>query len=157
MAKEENKQHWKPGDVFIVEQRDGVCSVGQVLDIMMKNVVSCAFFDVRVSCTAVAGPFELGSDRLIAALSVSREQLDFAKWIIVDAQNILLDRSAWPNENCRDQEWVGSIVYDAAIAEELLDAYNGLVPWDDWHDPEYLDKLLADPDRKPKHIFYRKR
>lgn len=157
MTKRKKTQPWQPGDVFTVQQRDGVCTVGQILDHMMKNVVSCAFYDIRVPCADDAGPFDLNDDRLIAALSVSREQLDFGVWRVLGHQVVALDKSVWPNEVCRDQLWVGAVVYDASIAEELLDAYNGLVPWDDWHDPEYLDKLLAEPDRKPKHVIYKKR
>ncbi len=157
MAKRRTTQRWHPGDVFAVKQQDGVCTVGQILELMMRNVVSCAFYDIRIACTDAAVPFHLTDDVLIAALSVSREQLDYGKWKVIGHQTIALDSLVWPNEVCRDQLWVGAVVYDATIAEELLDAYNGLVPWDDWHDPEYLDKLLAAPERKPKHVLYKKR
>ena len=150
-------QGWQVGDVFIVQQRDGICTIGQILDHMMTNVLSCAFYDIRVPCADVSGTFVLDEGRLIAALSVTREQLDCGKWRVVGHQPISLNRGVWPNERCREQLWVGAVVYDAAIAEDLLDAYNGLIPWDDWHDPEYLDKLLAAPDRKPKHVVYKKR
>ena len=149
------KQLWKPGDVFLVTQKDGVCSVGQVLSRMMENVVSCAFYDIRVPCNGAQGPFDLDDDRAIASLSVTKEQLDFGAWRVVGNQAIALGPEAWPNEQCRAQRWVGAKIYDAAIAEELLNAYNGLVPWDDWKDPEYLDKLLVNPDRKPKHLLYK--
>jgi hypothetical protein len=48
-------------------------------------------------------------------------------------------------------------MYDAGIAEKLLDAYNALVPWDYWHDPAYFDKLLASPERKPMNVLYKKK
>ena len=35
----------------------------------------------------------------------------------------------------------------SAIIDDLL-SYFSLAPWDDWHDPEYLDKLLISPDKK---------
>jgi hypothetical protein len=150
-------QPWKPGDVFAVVQRDGVCSVGQVLTEMMKNVVSCAFYDVRVPCENSKPPYDLRIGRLIAVLSLSRERLDFGQWKVLGHQDIALPRELWPNEEFRDDLWVGSKVHDASIAEELLDAFNGLVAWDDWHDPEYLDKLLAHPDQKPRHLIYKKK
>ena len=155
MAK--NLQTWQPGDLFIIQQRDGICSVGQILDHMMKNVVSCAFYDIRVPHAEERGAYELRDDHLIAALSVTQEQLDAGVWKVIGHQDIALDRSAWPNEDCRSHLWVGASIQDASIAEELLDAYNSLVPWDDWHDPAYLDTLLVAPDRKPKHVVYKKR
>jgi hypothetical protein len=151
------KQRWRPGDIFFVPQRDGVCSVGQVLDVMMTNVASCAFYDIRTPCDTPVGSFDLDDDLAIAALSVTKEQLDFGAWRVVGWQPVSLPRHAWPNENTRAQSWVGSIVYDAAIAEDLLNAYNGLTAWDDWKDPRYLDNLLVNPGRKPKHLIYKKR
>lgn len=156
MANTKKVQPWTPGDVFLVEQRDGVCSVGQVIDQIMKNVVSCAFYDIRLPCDADRPPDQLILSQLIAVLSVSREQLDFGKWRVVGSNRVGLDRQLWPNEAFRQDHWIGAKIYDASIAEELLDAYNGLVAWDDWHDPEYLDKLLVSPDRKPKNLLYKK-
>ena len=123
---------------------------------MMKNVASCAFYDIRVPCDANRAPDDLLVSRLIAVLSVTREQLDFGKWRVVGSNRVALDRQLWPNEEFRQDLWVGAKIYDASIAEEFLDAYNGLVPWDDWHDPQYLDKLLVSPDKKPKHLLYKK-
>jgi hypothetical protein len=151
------KQKWKEGDVFLVPQRDGVCTVGQVLDVMMKNVASVALYDVRIPCGDGAGRFDLKEESLIASLSVTRHLLDEGKWRVVGHQPISLDRAVWPNENTRDRLWVGSVTYDAEIAEELLDAYNGLAAWDDWADPTFLDTLLAALDRKPKHVYYKKK
>lgn len=127
------------------------------MTLMMKNVVSCALYDVRVPCDEAMVPIELPIRRLIAVLSVSREQLDFGNWKVVGHQPVAADPELWPNEEYRGEGWVGAKVYDATIAEELLDAYNGLLPWDDWHDPEYLDRLLVSRDRKPKHLMYKKR
>jgi hypothetical protein len=157
MTKAKKTQSWAPGTLFAIPQRDGVCSIGQVIDIVMTNVVSCAFFDLRLPCNTTIGQVELSISKLIAVLSVTREKLDFGGWTVVGHQDVNIDRALWPNEEFRGQQWVGAKVYDASIAEELLDAYNGLVAWDDWHDPEYLDKLLASPDRKPKHLLYKKR
>ena len=156
MPKSKPTQQWEPGDIFTVRQRDGICSLGQVIESLMVNIVSCAFYDIRVPCSQARGPFKLAPNSLIALLSVTREQLDFGKWKVVakDAVNIAAD--LWPNEEFRKNQWVGVKIYDASIAEELLDAYNGLVPWDDWHDPAYLDKLLVSPERKPKHILRKK-
>lgn len=157
MPKAQQKQSWQAGDIFAVQQRDGVCSLGCVIDLMMKNVVSCAFYDIRAKCEDKIEAGHLDAARLIALLSVTREQLDFGAWKIVGHLDEPLDKELWPNEEYREARWIGAKIYDAAIAEDLLNAYNGLAAWDDWHDPEYLDKLLVAPDRKPKHVIYKKR
>jgi hypothetical protein len=38
---------------------------------------------------------------------------------------------------------------------EFAEAFRGLIPWDDWADPNYLDKLLISPDLKPKKLRYK--
>jgi hypothetical protein len=152
-----SKRKFAQGDVFLVEQRDEVCSVGQVLEAVMANAVSCAFYDLRVPrhyADAIAG---LSDDRLISALTVTSGRLTSGAWRIVDRQAILLDRRAWPNASCREQNWIGAVIFDAEVAEDLLNAYNGLAPWDDWHDPAFLDQLLAHPGRRPPHIFFKRR
>jgi hypothetical protein len=156
MRKSKPKQAWRPGDVFTIHQRDGICSIGQVIEPIMTNVVSCAFYDIRVSCNEATGPFDLSLRHLVTLLSVSREQLDFGQWKVVAHEPVAVDAELWPNEEFRGNRWVGAKIYDASIAEEMLDAYNGLVPWDDWNDPEYLDKLLVSADRKPKHVLRKK-
>jgi len=157
MRKRKKRQAWGAGDVFVVEQRDGLCSLGQVIELLMPNVASCAFYDIRVKCDTSAGPFGLPMKHLIATLSVTREQLDFGKWKVVGHEPVTLDRELWPNDKFRTNGWIGAKMYDASIAEELLDAYNALVPWDDWGDPAFLDKLLASPERKPMHVLYKKK
>ncbi len=150
------RQAWKPGDVFVVPQSDGVGTIGQVLDHMMTSVVSCAFYDIRVPLAGSSGPFDLTDDLVISGLSVTTEMLDDGEWPVVGWQPVALEQKHWPNENTRDQQWIGSEAYDASVAEELLEAYNGLTAWDNWKDPNFLDTLLANPDRKPKHLIFKK-
>ena len=111
-------------------QLDGIGTVGQVLDLMMPNVVSCAFHSLRVPLAGAHGPFPLSDDTTVAAISVTREQLDFGEWTIIGSQPVALAQKDWPNENCRSQRWIGAQMYDAAVAEDLLNALNGLLPWD---------------------------
>ncbi|GAC1656174.1 MAG: hypothetical protein NVS4B3_21660 [Gemmatimonadaceae bacterium] len=149
------RQTWTAGDIFTVRQRDGVCSIGQVLVARsLSSFVSCAFYDIRVPRHDAEGPYALTAERLIATLCVTRELLERGMWRVVWHQPIALPTDLWPNEEFRAAGWVGARMYGAGIAATLLDAYNGLVPWDDWHEPGYLDKLLADPETKPKHLIY---
>ena len=152
MGKRRKRQEWLIGDVFVVRQLDEMCSLGQVLTLMMPNVVSCAFFDIRLSCDEANGAIELSLQQLNAVMSVTRERLDFGEWTIVGHQHVTLDRELWPNEEFRQNRWIGAKISDAGIAVSFLNAFYGLVPWDAWKDPQYFDKLLAFPGRRPKNV-----
>jgi hypothetical protein len=42
---------------------------------------------------------------------------------------------------------------NAALAEDFLNAFYALIPWDNYYIPEYLDKYLIDISKKPKNII----
>ncbi len=144
-------QLWNAGDIFSVQQKDGQFSVGQVLDLMIKNVVSCAFFDIRFSGEPPS--LTLVSEKLISCASVTRDALDKGDWKVIGRQNIIVGRAMWPNERFRAKKWVGAKIYDSIILDSFLNAFYGLDTWDKWHDPNYLDRLLISPDKKPKNII----
>jgi hypothetical protein len=148
------QQRWDVGDVFLVRQRDGQWSAGQILDRMMPNVISCAFYDVRVA-EPEALPLPLSTAGLIAVTSVTRDGLDSGAWRVVGHAPIGVERRLWPNEQFRNVGWIGAKIYDAGIIEEFLEAFHGLVPWDNWKDPDYLDRLLISPDKKPANLVYK--
>jgi len=147
------KQCWSVGDIFSIQGRNGNWSIGQILDRMLPNVVTCAFYALWYSGNTHPEKIELVPDHLISCVSVSCEQLDYGKWKVIGHQQPAVGRDDWPNEKLRDSGWVGAKIYDAGIIEEFLDAFYGLVPWDDWHDPNYLDQLLVSPEKKPKLCF----
>ncbi len=148
------RQQWNVGDVFLVRQGDDQWSAGQILDQMMPNVVSCAFYDVRVAQPeAVLLPLVPGA--LIAVASVTRDGLDSGTWKVVGNAPIGVERRLWPNEQFRNAGWIGAKIYDAGIVEEFFEAFHGLVPWDNWKDPNYLDRLLISPEKKPANLVYK--
>jgi hypothetical protein len=148
------QQRWDVGDVFLVRQRDGQWSAGQILDRMMPNVISCAFYDMRVA-KPDALPLPLSIAGLIAVASVTRDGLDSGEWRVVGHAPIGVERRLWPNEPFRNIGWIGAKIFDAGIFEEFLEAFHGLVPWDNWKDPDYLDRLLISPDKKPANLVYK--
>jgi hypothetical protein len=54
-----------------------------------------------------------------------------------------------PYERLRAQGFVGAKVRGSAVVEEFVNAFYGLMPWDDWYVPDYLDDFLVSPDKKP--------
>jgi len=151
MAKK--KINWQNGDVFFVKLKDGTYTTGQILDLQMKNVVRCAFFDERIINQQEAN-VSCNVKNLISILATTREQLDFGIWKILGNKKIEILIDEYPNEQFRNNDWIGAKVYDAAVVEEFLDAFYALIPWDDWADPNYLDKLLLDKTKKPNKLIF---
>lgn len=149
-----HKQVWKPGDCFFVPLLDGSFLVGQVLSVepFVLNSVACALFDQRADGKALPKP-ELG--RLISTLFTTRDLLDSGDWKIFATFPVGVPREHRPFEELRELGFVGAKVIGSGIVNEFANAYCGLAPWDDWADPNYLDRLLLRPELKPRDLWYK--
>lgn len=155
--KKNRRQQWKVGDIFTVPQLDGNKSIGQVLDIPLPNIVSCAFFDIRVSGDQPVRDFAFAEEdhgKIVAAIWTTPDLLHLGKWVVIGHQQPQLPREAFPNEELRGSRWVGAKTYGSGNVEKFLDAFYSLRAWDDWHDPTYLDGLLISPEKKPENLIY---
>lgn len=149
------RQSWKDGAYFLVPQKDGRSSVGQVLDRMMPNVVRCALYSERIENGAA---FEgcrsrIHEETLIALLATTRDLLDEGRWEVVGAGTATIDMRRRPHEALREKGWIGARVVGSGIVEDFLNAFFCLEPWDAWKDPNYLDSLLVSPEKKPKRLI----
>jgi len=149
------KQEWNIGDLFFVKLTDGTYAMGQVLDTSIPNTASCAFFDHRQKTAIPTNCVEVTEDNVIATATVIASHLDRGAWSVFTRCKPVLAREKWPNEATRRGGWVGSMVYSGAILEDFFNAYYCLVPWDQFHDPQYLDRLLISPSKKPKDLMYK--
>jgi hypothetical protein len=151
------KQTWHAGDVFFVPLKDGTWGVGQVIDLMMPNVIRCLFFDLRFQ--EVPDSIDRGdlTGHETSCVAVTREQIDYGVWKVGQNLSIKIPNSWLPNEQFRQKAWVGAVMYDAALAEDFLNSFFGLLPWDDWHDPNFLDEFLLSPEKKPKKLLLKNR
>jgi len=159
MAKRK-RQKWDIGDIFIVPQLDGKWSIGQtlVLSDPVFHAVTCGFWDIRCSSDSCTDQFNLPFDKLIACLSVTDEALHNGDWkVIAKQQPLMVEKRYWANEQFRESKWVGSKVYNTPIIDSFLNAFYGLEPWDDYHEPAFLDSLLISPDKKPRNIVLKKK
>ena len=145
---------WPFGAIFAVPLPDGSYALGQVIAPMMTNVVYCALTDYR-SPELPASPPPLTADNVISRVALTREQLDFGAWPIVGIANPLVTKPEFANERFARSGYVGARLHDAALAADFLAAFHALVPWDDWHDPKYLDTWLIGPHRKPKVLRFK--
>lgn len=153
--KANHRQQWSIGDLFAIRLLDGTYSIGQVLDVPMPNVASCAFFDQLIDMPKLPEPIHIAVDNIIGTASVVPAHLDRSVWKVFARAPVVLAPNQWPNEKTRNNSWVGAKVHSGAIVEDFLNAYRGLLPWDDYHDPEYLDKLLFSPSKKPTQLVYK--
>lgn len=149
------KQSWGAGDVFVVEMGDGRCAVGQIVgrEAGVLNSVSVAFFDQRCERPEDAPHLPLTLDRVISVVFSTRDLLDSWTWRVVGNRPVVVPQHLLPYEATRASGWVGAKVIGSGNLRKFLDAYFGLRAWDDWHDPEYLDRFLLSPDKKPKTVI----
>lgn len=144
----------KIGDVFAVQLSNGNFSIGQILDFRWKNCVRCALFDEVLSNIQLKNVNELcKNEDLISLIECTIEQLYYDVWKIVGNKQILIPQEKYPNEQYKNNKWIGSKTYDAALIEDFLNAYNALQPWDDWADPNYFDKFLVIMSKKPDNLI----
>jgi len=150
------KKEWTEGALFLVPQADNGHSLGQVVSIEKQalNSVICAFYDQR-------NPDSVGSwaapdpNKMIAILFTTPDLLNNGTWRVVDRLISLgLDRMG-NYVKLKAANFVGAEITGSGNVMEFLNAFYGLLPWDDWHDPKYLDTLLVSPEMKPKDLKFK--
>lgn len=155
MAKK--RQVWGIGDVFLVRLADGTNAVAQIVEADVLNCASCAFFDLRISNEhEIVNLVSLPTERIFSILFVTKDELDQGTWSVVKKVSIAIPQASLPYEYLRSKGFVGAKIIGSGIIDRFLNAYYGLEAWDDWHDPNYLDKLLISPTKRPRHLLLKK-
>ncbi len=148
------KVTWEFGAVFAVPLPDGTFGIGQTIAAMMTNVVYCAFTRQRVSGIGGGVPGLLSTD-VVSRVPVTREQLDYAAWPILGVAPLCCAKSDFAAEAFANRGYVGATLYDAALAEDFLAAFHALAAWDDWHEPDCLDRWLVSARAKPETLRWK--
>ena len=147
------KQSAAVGDVFVVPLEDGTFGVGQVLEIapsVLKNCFSCAFFEIRLSSEpGKLSSLDLTERSALAYQFVTLDLFDSGIWKRVGNVAPRIPDDVLPHRGGKDIGWVGTKVIGSGIIRMLLNAYFGLRPWSEMHDPTYYDKLLIAGRRGP--------
>ena len=133
---------WIPGLVFALPLADESWGVGQTADLMWPNVGYCALFSARIQ-TLDEGLPDLSRKSLVALLAVTRHGLALGYWPVLSTSAALFSKADFPNERLAATGYVGATMYDYGVADDLLSAYHGLIPWNTWKDEDFLDTLLA--------------
>jgi hypothetical protein len=74
----------------------------------------------------------------------------------VGSRPVSVPKESLPYEALREKNFVGASVRGSGIVNKFLNAFYSLHAWDDWHDPNYLDKLLISPTMKPSSLIYKR-
>ena len=149
------KRHWKAGDLFLVPQSDGGHTLAQVIthELQAMNSAMCAFTLRRVEPGEAVAP--ISSDEVVALQFVTIEALDGGDWPIAGSSRPVVDTADLDIEAQRKRHFAGTKIFGSGVIASLLNACFGLEPWDDWDDPEQLDKLLLDRRHKPALVVYK--
>jgi hypothetical protein len=147
-------QKWQAGDNFAVPLADGTYGQGQVLsyEAQAMNSAICAFSSARYANIPVDLDF-VYDQNLIAVLFVTRDLLDSGRWQVVNSRPMILLEKYIDIRSLRKKGFVGATIHGSHIAETFLNAYHKLSPWNQYLDPEYFDKLLVAPNRKPRGVL----
>lgn len=154
------KQKWQVGDYFGIPIEDDFLAVGQILGKYDWIGVACLITKMKFSSKNLPLYEDIKIDKndVIAAMFITEESLDKGFWPIIQQgivnKNIL--KQYFPNIDLIEQgNIIGINTEGSAIIDDFIKAYFSLASWDDWHDPEYLDKLLISPDQKPENLIYK--
>lgn len=150
------KQNWSAGDCFAIPLRDGRFMLGQVLRDEREGLpkVSCALFNTILDSTSSRAEPKL--EHAIAILFTTADLLDRGYWKVVQTTSVVVPQSLFPFESLRKVGFVGAKTYGSGNVNHFANAFLALDPWDDSADPEYLDKLLLSPDKKPSTLLFKK-
>ena len=148
------RKTWDVGNLFAIPLTDGGYSLGQVLgrEGQVLNSITCAFYKTRLSASdlrsvqAVPDP-----DDLIAVQFITKDLLTRRVWKVLGNFPVTLPRAVLPHEDKREQGWIGAKVIGSGIMVHFLNAWFGLEPWDQMHDPNYFDQLLLRPGLRPQN------
>ena len=145
------RQPWRTGSVFLLPLADGSSCVGQVLsrEPDALNSVEIALFDIQATWEDPVDLPELDGDRVFSRLLVTKDLLNSGRWKVVASREVpaaLFDGSI---DALRSRGFVGAKILGSGIVEEFANAFYGLMPWDDWYIPNFLDDFLISIDKKP--------
>lgn len=143
------------GTLFVIGLLDGSQCVGQVIsrEKAALNSILCAF--TLRDPSSLETSTQLAFDDIVSVQLTSDEYLADGRWKLLGQRPLPTFECVFDIQGAREDGFIGSKVIGCAIIESLLNACRCLEPWDDWHDPQYLDGLLVSPDRKPDLVLYK--
>jgi hypothetical protein len=147
------KQLWGAGNYFSIELEPNKYGIGQVISAEKScmNSVLCAFFADTIETLEMPS----ADLSLISIQLTTRDLLDNHSWIVFSKGDPLDVVDLFPIDKLRENDYIGAKIIGSANMAELLMAYNCLTPWNDFHQPDYLDKLLVNGVNRPAAALFK--
>lgn len=145
------------GDIFLVPTCAGDFVPGQVIALEKRGMlcISCGLFDQRVSGADEAKHLSLDEKKCFSTLLATPSSLNDG-WSIIKNERLIIHKRLFPFEKeLSKKRGIGSKIYDPGIIEAFVDAFYGLKPWDMYFRPDYFDKMLISPAKKPSNLIYK--
>ncbi len=149
------RRGWHDGDLFLVPLSDGYFTVAQVLshEFLAMDSAICAFSLRRMEQFGAAAP--IARDEVISVQYVTVELLDSGEWPVAGHAAPVIPAGELELDGKRARHFAGTQICGSGVISSFLNACFGLEMWDDWVDPEMLDKLLLTPQHKPALVVYK--
>ncbi|MCG8487367.1 MAG: Imm26 family immunity protein [Candidatus Thiodiazotropha sp.] len=149
------RQKLHVGDLFLVPLLDGTYTIGQIVSIEKEalNSVVCVFTATKVDGNS--NDVTIDINNIISVQFTTPDLLKSGDWPIVGNEMPVSVNNYINLDGLRMSGFIGVTVTGSGNIIELMNAYYGLSPWNDFHDPNYLDSLLVSPDKKPKNVVYK--
>lgn len=151
---------WKtPGALFTIPLNDGTFGLGQVIQPApgALNSVFVCIFSYRLTEVTPATLPAVTRSHLLASHFTTPDLFKNRKWRVLQTAPHLLTNNELQELNAvNSRGFVGVKVIGSGILTSLLRAWHGLEPWDRWHDPNYLDKLLHPGQKRPANAVLSK-
>ena len=156
------RQQWNIGDYFLIPLLNEKYSIGQIVGFTEDgmSMILAVFFGVKVNDEAEALNIvaSLGKDNVVGRCPLTLEGFDWYKPNTEGYYKIFAHGTSLPLELFFDMKrikksTVGMRIYGTGNVQYFMNAYYALIPWDESRQADYLDKILASPDKKPKHLI----
>lgn len=153
------KQQWQVGDYFGIPTENGNFAIGQIMGDYLSMGMGLACIMSRQTTNSKIEKINLEEKDIISAIFVLDGALIRGEWPILAhgiADKQLLKKYLPQTDSIEKGNAIGFDVHTSGILDEFVKAYFGLMPWNDWYDPEFLDKeILISPDKKPDNVIYK--
>jgi hypothetical protein len=151
MITPKKKKSWETGSVFLIPLKDGSFCPGQVLgrEPSALNSVGIVLFDSKGVWQESDVLPDCDWDSVFSVMLVTKDLLDSGRWSVLAHKPLKIPFDGMPYEELRSRGFVGAKIRGSANVEEFVNAFYGLMPWDDWYVPNYLDDFLISIEKKP--------
>lgn len=153
------KQKWQVGDYFGIPIQNENFAIGQILGRYDWIGVACIISNIQTDIKPDLSNIGISENNIISAVFITEESLDKGLWPILfqGVVNRKVLETYFPNiDKVERGDIVGVTTEGSSIIDDFIQAYFGLKAWNDWHEPDFLDKeILISPDKKPDNIIYK--